>query len=295
MRVVVTGAGGFIGRTIASKLARAGHDVIAIYRKSRPETIADPKIELLQTDLCRLERLPRVESVVHCAADVPATCPDEQELYRNNVDGTCALFSAAETAGARRIVYLSSMAIYGTISVPVVDENLPPDNPDNYGRSKLEGETMLAAFGMQRADIGALAIRLPGVVGAGARNNFLANTLARLFRGEAIRAQHPDALFNNVVHVHDLAAFVVEHLPLMPPGRATANIAAREPMTVREIVELLHARVGRENEIEWSTDGKQPFTISLLRIERLGYSPRTVRDTLERFAQDEISSRKRPD
>src|SRR5207247_6057699 len=123
MRVIVTGAGGFIGRVVACRLASVGHNVIAIYRNSRPRGIEhEPKIEPLGTDLRALKRLPAIDGVVHCAADVPALCPQEDELYRSNVEGTRTLFSIAHAAGARRIVYLSSMAIYGAVSAKIVQE-----------------------------------------------------------------------------------------------------------------------------------------------------------------------------
>src|SRR5947209_7884931 len=122
MRVAVTGVGGFVGRVVTRKLASFGHDVIAIYRNSYPPKIADKlKVRLLPTDLRRLERLSPIDAVVHCAAEVPATCLQQDELYRSNVEGTRTFFSVAHAAGARRIIYLSSMAIYGTISADIVD------------------------------------------------------------------------------------------------------------------------------------------------------------------------------
>src|SRR5262245_56620962 len=109
MRIVVTGAGGVVGRIISRRLARAGHDVTAIYRKSRPqELLLEPRVNLLQLDLRDIKQLPAIDGLEHCAADVPASCPDEEELFRSNVDATRALFAAARAAGVKRIIYCSS-------------------------------------------------------------------------------------------------------------------------------------------------------------------------------------------
>jgi nucleoside-diphosphate-sugar epimerase len=98
------------------------------------------------------------------------------------------------------------MAIYGAVSAKIVQEDLPSNKPDVYGHSKLEGENLLSELCRQHADVGGLTIRLPGVVGAGARNNFLADSLAKILSGEQIWASNPDAFFNNVIHVDDLAS-----------------------------------------------------------------------------------------
>jgi dihydroflavonol-4-reductase len=289
MRVIVTGAGGFVGRVVARHLGRSGYGVTAICRKSVPSDLPDvPGVTLLKGDLRAIGPLPGADGLVHCAADVPAFCPREDELFRSNVEGTRALFAAAHAAGVRRVVYLSSMAVYGSISTAAVDENLPIDRPDNYGRSKLEGERMLKELCGHDPEVRGVAIRLPGVVGAGARNNFLANTLGRILRGEPVRALHADALFNNVIHVDDLAEFILDRLGAMTRGFAVTNIASREALRMRDVVGLLYDAAGRPDDAQWGVDSRQPFTISLVRVEAQGYVPRTVRDTLQRYVRDEM-------
>ncbi|MCC7049079.1 MAG: NAD(P)-dependent oxidoreductase [Alphaproteobacteria bacterium] len=290
MRVLVTGAGGFVGRVVARRLADQGHRVLALYRKTPPRDVGGA--DLLQADLPALAALPPLDARAHCAAEVPAFCPDPDRLYRGNVEGTRAVLDAAHAAGARRIVYLSSMSIYGTIADPVVTEATPSTDPDIYGRSKLEGEKLLAALSARDGAVAALAIRLPGVVGAGGRNNFLSNALARVLAGAAVAGNHADRPFNNVVHVEDLAGFVAQFLADPRAGYHVANIAARAAMPIRAVVALLYAGAGKPDTSSWSAAGKQPFTIALDRLMALGYRPATVRDSVERFVRDEMAARR---
>lgn len=290
MRVLVTGAGGFVGKVVARSLAAAGHQVTAAYRKTQPAELAgQANVTLRALDLAGMGGLDPYDAVVHCAADVPAFCPDPDQLYRSNVEGARRLFDAAVAAGATRIVYLSSMSIYGTISVPVVTEDTPSTDPEVYGRSKLEGERMLAAACARSPGLTGLSIRLPGVVGRGGRNNFLSATLQRVLKGEAVSANHASALFNNVVHVQDLAGFIADRLGDLPPGHRITNIAASEAMPIRDVVALVYATAGREDVSTWGEAGNAPFTIALDRVMTLGYRPLTVRDSVVRFVRDEMA------
>jgi nucleoside-diphosphate-sugar epimerase len=198
------------------------------------------------------------------------------------------LCERALQAKARAVVFTSSMSAYGTISVPVVTEDTPPQDPGPYGRSKLEGERLLAQA-IERGLPSALAIRLPGTVGRGSHDNFLSHALARILAGEAVSARHKDALFNNIVYVGDLADFVAAWIMSPRPGYAVTNIAAREPIRIGELFSLLFARAGKSERISFSDDGKAPFQISLERAISLGYRPATVRDSVAAFVRDCLS------
>ena len=270
------------------RLARAGHTVLAIVRRNEPIVLRElPRVELLRADLRALRSLaPPLDALVHCAADLPARCPDPEELRHSNVEGTRAVVTAAIAAGAQRIVYLSSMSVYGEITVPVVTEDTPINRPDAYGQSKLEGERQLNTLCAEHAAVGALSIRLPGVVGIGSRHNFLSGTLERILRGESVRANHPESLFNNIVHVSDLTGFIADRVSTATRGYAVTNIAAREPIPMRRVLGLLFDAAGKRDRTEWNKGGKTPFTIAIDRVQALGYRPPTTEESLLRFASD---------
>lgn len=284
--VVVTGAGGFVGGHLARRFAERGSHVIATLRRSRPLAAFPTAVTVVTGDLRDPGLLPdRFDALVHCAAETPSSCPDPDELHAINVEAARTLFARAREAGARTIVFLSSMSVYGQISVPVVTESLAPVNPDSYGRSKTAGEDLLRATVSAGLPSG-LAIRLPGTVGHGSHHNFLSDTLARARRGETIVVRHPEARFNNIVFVGDLARFLAGWIAAPRPGHAVTNLAASEPMTFRDVYTHLFACLGMPERIQFDTSGKPPFLIAIDRARELGYHAPTVRESVAAFVGD---------
>jgi nucleoside-diphosphate-sugar epimerase len=122
-RVLVTGASGFVGRSITKRLLSAGYQIRAQYRReSPPDGLVEASREgadLVRCDLVRLTAenrlgtlLEDVWGVVHCAARVSQTGP--KSLFETiNIDVTKALLESAAAFGCRRFLYIGSMAVHG--------------------------------------------------------------------------------------------------------------------------------------------------------------------------------------
>ncbi len=287
--VVVTGAGGFVGGFLAHWFAAQGHQVTAISRRSVEAAPSVQGLSWRQSDLRKPGALPaRFDTLLHIAAEIPAHCPEPVALYDGNMRAAENVFDEAMRAGARSIVFTSSMSVYGAIDVPVVAEDTPPSNPDPYGRAKRDAEDVLEAC-VGRGLHSGLSIRLPGTVGKGSHHNFLSDALGRILAGERIRANNPDSMFNNIVYVGDLAAFLGRWVEDPRPGYAVTNLAAIEPLKIREVVTLLFQCAGKPERIDLSEGGKKSFLISLDRAQSLGYRPATVRASVQAFVRDNVA------
>jgi nucleoside-diphosphate-sugar epimerase len=286
--VVVTGASGFVGGFVAQWLAARGLKVTAIARQpgAAGAAAAPAGLGWRQADLLESDALPRrFDAVIHCAAVIPERCSDPQQLYHLNLDMARNVFRRAAEAGARAAVFLSSMSAYGAITAPTVTESTPPGELDPYGRAKRDAEALLEGLVANGLHSG-LSIRLPGTLGRGSHHNFLSVALARVRSGEVVKGRNPDSLFNNLVYVGDLAAFLAAWIADPRPGYAVTNLAASEPLPFREVLALLFSLSGREERLVFEPGGKPPFLIDLERARSLGYRPSTVRTSLESFVRD---------
>lgn len=288
MRILVTGASGFLGSFVARALARSGHDVVALYRRETPflaRLNGEPRIHKQRGGLPDVATLPGAfDAVVHAAATSPAPGIDVAQIVRDNVTGTQALIEAAERWSARAFIFFSSLSLYGEVATTLVDERTPIVNPDAYGATKRLGELLLAA----RAErLPCLAIRLPGVLGPGAHRNWLSGVAATLRTGGTVCAFHLDAPFNNAAHVADLAALVTLVLKLPWTGFDAIVVGARGHVSVREAITRLANGLGVEARIEQSTAVKPSFTLSSERaISCWGYDPMEIGAMIDRYAED---------
>jgi UDP-glucose 4-epimerase len=283
---LVVGGGSFIGRTLLRRLPE-DVSVVATARDPAREAAAQNMpsanvrwVNLQLDDDASFAGLPqRVGTIVHTAA--ASELSSAAEIVRTNVRGMETLLAYAARARAERFVFTSSMALYGTISTPVVDPTTPPVDPDVYGTSKLMGEQLLAGRGKEFAS---LSVRLPAVVGPGASRHWLARICARARAGEDIEIFNPDGPFNNAVPVTALADFVAK---LCRNGFAVSGpvtVASSEPTTIRTAVQTIIDGTGSRSKIVVRPTSRRTFTIDFSSAEKLGFVPVPILDALGAYA-----------
>ncbi|HET7381889.1 MAG TPA: NAD-dependent epimerase/dehydratase family protein [Pseudolabrys sp.] len=173
-RILVTGASGFIGRTLVAELANAEHSVRAAMRQ--PADIFPRSVEVIAvSDLTRpVEWRPLlrdVETVIHLAGIADAGPEIAEQAYdRVNRLATAELASAAKTSGIGHLIFMSSIrAQSGPASNKVLRETDAPRPTDAYGRSKLAAEDAVRAAGVPFTILRPVLIYGPGVKGNFAR------------------------------------------------------------------------------------------------------------------------------
>lgn len=188
--VVVTGAGGFIGRALVAFLAARGDSVRGLVRAldgamaTHAEFLAVGDLAEIDQRECALA-LGDAAAVVHLAARVhrPRAAGDDETaaMRRINVAATQRLARAAAAAGIAHFVFASTIKVNGEATLPgrPFREDDPPDPHDAYAASKWEAEQALAAIAAETG-LRVTALRLPLTYGAGAKGNFAA--LARAVR-----------------------------------------------------------------------------------------------------------------
>jgi nucleoside-diphosphate-sugar epimerase len=180
--VVVTGAGGFIGRALVAHFESTGRPYRAIVRQHDAEPPPKPNVhpvrDLAAASDAELDALVAgTRAIVHLAGRahvLDETDPDPSAAYASaNVAATARLARAAVRAGVERFVFASSIKVNGESSVPgrPFKPGDPPSPRDDYARSKRDGERELAAT-CNGTSMAPVVLRLPLVYGPGVKGNF---------------------------------------------------------------------------------------------------------------------------
>ena len=230
LRVLLTGATGFIGMEVARQLAAAGHSTrVLVRRSSRSPLLAGLDVEPVFGDLLSvpsLERaVARVEVVIHLGGR--ATFEPYVRLHPTLVEGTTHLARAAADAGVEHIVYGSSMFVYDGSSA--VDDHTIAYPILAYGQAKLFAEAALAGIAAAGGPTVA-SIRLPHVYGAQSLLFGLVRQRRVLFPGPG---DNPFAQ----LHVEDAARVLIE--AAIQRWSGTAAVADDETVTWNEFFETL--------------------------------------------------------
>jgi nucleoside-diphosphate-sugar epimerase len=167
--VALTGATGFIGRHLLRELPKRGYRIRVILR--RPSAVPPEASSAVVGDLARPQNmsaaLAGVDAVIHSAGIAHAMSGVPEDDYRVlNTEATIGLARAAERAGVKRFVFLSSIrAQSGPVAEGILTEDLEPMPTDAYGQSKLAAEQGLAQLGLDWVALRPVLVYGPGVKG----------------------------------------------------------------------------------------------------------------------------------
>jgi nucleoside-diphosphate-sugar epimerase len=245
--VMVTGANGFVGSRLVERLVAVGADVRALVRSGARSTrwTSDPRCRAFRGDVTDPESLHAATAgaavVFHCAWG--GSTMEESRLV--NVEGTRHVLRAAATAGVRRVVHVSSMAVHGPLAAlpPVLTEEHPlVFEGDAYSVGKAEGERLAFALGRELG-LEVTAVR-PTLV-YGPRSPLWLVSYVERVRLEQIALVDGGRGIANLIHVDDLvdAMLALAEHPAVD-GEAFL-MSGPEPVTWREYIGAIAAMCGK--------------------------------------------------
>ncbi len=241
-RCLVTGADGFIGTALCTRLNRSGVHVVRLTRKpDGPDTLA---VDLGRDPIPDLSEL-RPETVFHLASRVHESDdrPDaEAEHMRVTVEGTRAMLAASALAGVQVFVFFSTCAVMPAGWANPVDETAEPRPTTSYARAKLAAEDLVLRMN-GIGGIRTVCLRLPMVYGRGGKGQ-LPRMVKAIERGWF--PPIPDlGGARSLVHVEDVAEAAI--LVGNDPKSAGRVYVVAEPYayTSRELYEIVLKAVGR--------------------------------------------------
>lgn len=244
--MLITGAGGFVGRAVLDRLVASGRTVRALARSdASAAALAEAGAEPVRGDIldpASLEWALRGAEVVYHVAGVNGFClRDPRELFRANVDGTRNVVLAAGAVGARRVVYTSSAATIGEARGVVATESSPHRGHylSAYERSKHEAERAALAAAAQ-AGVELVSVNPASVQGPG-RTRGTARILIDALNGRL------RMVVDSRLSIVDVADCAEGHLLAERHGvPGERYLLSGVTMTVREAVALLGRIAGHE-------------------------------------------------
>lgn len=239
MKALVTGAGGFTGSHLVRALEQQGDFVVGLVRKSSNlARLSNCNVQLVYGDITDRDALRKamtgVDTVFHTAAYVELGIVNEAEMERVNVEGTRSVLEIAQAAGVSKVVYCSTIGVFGDTGGKLVDETFKRTQTNfssAYDRTKYQAQEWVDRFAAQGLPVVSL---LPsGIFGADdphfgpAMQQFLKGRLKLWAGGDRI---------TGIVHVDDLAAAMILAAKKSKPGEH--YIISAGELTTREMFEI---------------------------------------------------------
>jgi D-erythronate 2-dehydrogenase len=314
VNIVITGGAGFLGCRLAERLlARGALDQIVLFDTVAPDPpLADNRrIRIVTGDIADPSALARAidrdtAAVFHFAAVVSAEAEaDFDKGYRVNLDGTRAVLDLCRALGtAPRVVFASSLAVYGGALPPVVDDDMPLRPQSSYGVQKAIGEQLVSDYS-RKGFIDGRALRFPTIVVRPGRPNRAASSwvssilrdplagreaVCPVGRETAMAILSPRRLMAALERLHDL-----------PSDRFGSDRSLQLPaitVTVDEMIGALDRAGGAQSvrRIRWERDpaierivAGWPRALSASRARALGIEPdRDIDEIVASFIEDDF-------
>jgi len=246
LKVLVTGATGFLGGKTINLILKEGHEVVALVRSTSNTEGLPKNIEIREADLFDLNSLSAVvkdvDAVIHFAAYFDFYPRDEQLMFKVNVEGTKNLMNSCIGTQVQRFIYCSSTETMGPIRYPpgTEDTELRPDF--SYGESKVLAENAIREISKD-TNLPHIILRPTGVMGEG--DLYVMYEVAhQLYEGKVFALPNDLSAEFMYSHIDDIAAGFVAALTPMSALNNTIILCPDEPLSWEEFLDIMTEKLG---------------------------------------------------
>jgi UDP-glucose 4-epimerase len=290
MRFLITGAAGFLGSALANRLAREGHAVRGLDDLStgNPEALA-PEVFLTRGDINDRPKLwtllQDVDCVYHLAArvSVPESVLYPREYNTVNVGGTVTLMEAMRDVGVRRVVFISSGAVYGEQQEQPLAETAVPAPRSPYAVSKLSAEyyvrTIGALWGIETVVLRVFNAYGPGQHLPPVHAPVIPYFLRQAWSNGTLVVHGTGAQTRDYVYVDDVVQAMLAAATAEDVNQQTINVGSGVETSIRDLTRLIVDTTGGSPEVIYNprNEGGVPRMRADLSLAQqlLGYHPVT--------------------
>ena len=290
--ILITGGTGSLGPALVSELRNSGYR-IKIFAKDPPKYKAEfQNIDIIYGDLLYSDlnhMLENCEIIIHMAAlaHINNPTPDLEHMYENiNVEGTRKIVNAAMNNGVKRIIFFSTLGVYGPTFNFIADERTPPNPKSLYAISKLKAENIVLQAKDKKGNPISTVLRLATVYGPHDRGNF--NRLAKLIsKGFPILVGRGTAK-KTLIYEKDVAIAVKTILNNSSTINKIYNVTDGTFHTVHEVTEAMCKALGKSTPIYYLPE--VPIRYGLIIYEKcshiLGLKPKFGEWVIDKFTEE---------
>jgi UDP-glucose 4-epimerase len=290
LRILITGADGFVGSALTRVLGSGEHELVGV-------TLCPPgsdgsKVDWIAQDLSQpidCSRFPEhLDAVIHLAQSLhyrafPARACD---IFSVNVASTMQLLDYARGAGARVFLYTSSGGVYGRPEGPAREEQ-PPDLVSFYNASKHMSEIMMRFYSPYFATV---VLRPFFVYGEGQKGMLIPSLVERIDEGQPVLLRGEHGMRINPIHVDDVVQVICRCLSLTTPE--ILNVAGTEVVNLEDLALLMGEFLGKSPLFERVDDqGLEALVADIGKLKKvLSFAPGIgVREGIQRIVHDYLT------
>ncbi|MFW9911330.1 MAG: NAD-dependent epimerase/dehydratase family protein [Candidatus Thorarchaeota archaeon] len=246
MKILVTGATGFIGRKLVAALVEEGHDVTAFVRPTSNKAGLPEGIRYCEGDMLDEPSLKNAvegqDAVIHLAAYFDFYPTDVDLLYRVNVEGTRNLMKACVGTSVQRFIYCSTTETIGPVRYPPGNEDTELRPQFDYAKSKIEAECAIREI-TNETDLGHVIIRPTGSMGEG--ELYVIYEIAQEVHGNKVFALPRDLSTEFMyTYIDDVVSGFIAALTPITVLNNTIILCPDEKMTWENLLELMTTHLG---------------------------------------------------
>lgn len=261
-RVLVTGAGGFVGSHLTERLVELGASTRALVHYNAlgswgwlDQSDARDKVEVVAGDICDRDSVRRamqdVEVVFHLAAliAIPYSYHAPVSYVRTNVEGTLNVLLAARELGAERVVHTSTSEVYGTARYVPIDEGHPLQGQSPYSASKIGADKLAEAFHLSFG-LPVTTVRPFNTFGPRQSARAVIPTIiTQCLTGETVRLGnlHPKRDLNYVANT--VEGFLLAGATPAAVGKVI-NLGSGQEISIGELVQVIARLMGKSVAVE---------------------------------------------